>query len=95
MTQHEFLEKQWQMYEKVCLEKGMDAGTKEAFIERQTPRNFTADTLLETRPKSNVLHVKTPLFKTEENITMSRRELRRMLEDAAQRGYELGIKESA
>jgi|GEM_PF-5372636 len=95
MTQDEFIEKQWLRYEKICKEKGMEAGTKEAFIERQTPKNFTVDTLLETKPKSTCLHVKVPLLKAEENITMSRRELRKMLEEVAQRRYELGLKESA
>lgn len=95
MTHDEFIEKQWLRYEKICKEKGMEAGTKEAFIERQTPKNFTVDTLLEIKPKSTCLHVKVPLLKAEENITISRRELRKMLEEVAQRGYELGLKESA
>ena len=95
MTHEEFLEKQWLRYEKICKEKGMEAGTKEAFIERQTPKNFTVDTLLEIKPKSTCLHVKVPLMQAEENITISRRELKSMLEEVALKAYELGTKESA
>lgn len=73
----------------------MEAGTKEAFIERQTPKNFTVDTLLEIKPKGEYLHVKVPIFKAEENIIISRRELRNMLKEAAQRGYEIGKEERA
>lgn len=92
MTQDEFLEKQWLTYKKVCEEKGMDTGTKEAFIERNTPKDYKPDQLLEVTPKPTCLKVKTPLMKAEENVTISRRELRRMLQDAAQRGYELAKK---
>ena len=95
MTQTDFLEKQWQNYQDKCIEKGMDAGTKEAFIERQSPKHFKPDCLLERTPKSLCLSVRTPLLKAEENITLSRRELRRMLEEVALRAYELGVKESA
>lgn len=95
MTHDEFIEKQWLRYEKICKEKGMEAGTKEAFIERQTPKNFTVDTLLEIKPKGAYLHVKVPLMQAEENITLSRRELKRMLEEVALKAYELGTKESA
>ena len=73
----------------------MDAGTKEAFIERQSPKDFKPDYLLDKTPKPVCLHVKTPLLKAEENITLSRRELKRMLEEVAFRAYELGKKESA
>lgn len=89
------LEQQWAFYKSVCDAKGIDAGTKEEFIKRNTPKDFKPDYLLEVTPKLECLHVKTPLFKAEENITISRRVLKRMLEDAVQRGYELGIKESA
>ena len=95
MTQTEFLEKQWLRYEKICKEKGMDAGTKEAFIERQSPKDFKPDYLLDVTPKSKCLHVKTPLMQAEENITLSRRELKSMLEEVALKAYELGTKESA
>lgn len=95
MTQTDFLEKQWLRYEKICKEKGMDAGTKEAFMERQSPKDFKPDYLLDKTPKTPCLIVKTPLMKPEENITISRRELKRMLEEVALRAYELGIKESA
>ena len=46
MNHTEFLEKQWIRYEKVCKEKNFPAGTKEAFIERQTPKRFTNDDFL-------------------------------------------------
>ena len=95
MTHEEFLEKQWLRYEKICKEKGMDAGTKEAFIERQSPKHFKLDCLLERTPKSLCLSVREPLLKAEENITLSRRELRRMLEEVALRAYELGKGEVA
>jgi len=85
MTQTDFLEKQWLRYEKICKEKGMDAGTKEAFMERQSPKDFKPDYLLDKTPKTPCLIVKTPLMKPEENITISRRELKRMLEEVALR----------
>ena len=94
MTQEEFLNKQWEGYKKICDKKGIESGTKEDFITRNTPKDFKPDYLLDVVPKGKCLHVKTPLMQAEENITISRRELRRMLEDVAQRGYELG-KESA
>ena len=55
MTQTEFLEKQWLRYEKICKEKGMDAGTKEAFIERQSPKEYKPDQLLEKKEKAQSL----------------------------------------
>ena len=94
MTHEEFLEKQWQNYQAVCNMKGMDAGTKEDYIKRQTPTYYKPDVLLEKTLKSPCLSVKTPLFKAEENITIPRRVLNKMLEEAAKRGYELGIQES-
>ncbi len=94
MTHVEFLERQWVSYQKVCKEKNMNSGTKEEFIKRNTPKDYTPDCLLNVTYKAECLHVKAPLFKAEENVTLSRRELRHMLEDAAQLGYELG-KESA
>ena len=95
MTHQEFLEKQWATYKKICDQKGMDTGTKEAFIERNTPKDYKPDQLLEVTPKPACLKVKTPLMKAEENVTISRRVLRRMLEDATKRGYELGKEDSA
>ncbi|WP_067177047.1 hypothetical protein [Sulfurospirillum sp. UCH001] len=95
MTHEKFLEKQWQNYQTICNMKGMDAGTKEDYIKRQTPTYYKPDVLLEKTPKSPCLSVKTPILKAEENITLSRRELKRMLEEVALRAYELGIKESA
>ena len=95
MTHQEFLEKQWATYKKICDQKGMDTGTKEAFIERNTPKDYKPDQLLEVTLKPACLKVKTPLMKAEENVTISRRELKRMLEEVALRAYELGIKESA
>ena len=95
MTQEEFLEKQWKNYQAVCHMKGMLTGTKEDFIKRQTPKDFKPDMLLEKTLKSPCLSVKTPLFKAEENITIPRRVLNKMLEEAVKRGYELGIQESA
>ena len=94
MTTEE-LNQKWVFYKSACDAKGIDAGTKEDFIKRNSPKNFKPDYLIDVTPKPECLSAKTPLFKAEENITLSRRELRRMLEDAAQRGYELGIKESA
>jgi len=95
MMNTEELHRQWAFYKSACDAKGIDAGTKEDFIKRNTPKDFKPDYLLEVTPKLGCLHVRIPLFKAEENITLSRRELRHMLEDAAQRGYELGVKESA
>ena len=94
MTQEEFLEKQWENYQAVCHMKGMTTGTKEDFIKRQTPKDFKPDMLLEKTLKSPCFSVKTPLFKAEENITIPRRVLNKMLEEAAKRGYALGIQES-
>ena len=71
----------------------MDAGTKEAFIERQSPKHFKPDCLLDRTPKSLCLSVIAPLLKAEENITISRIELRRMLEEVALRAYEFGKSE--
>lgn len=95
MNQEQFLEKQWEWYQKICKEKDMDAGTKEDFIKRNSPSDFKPDYLLNKTPKPPCLSVRTPLMKPEENITISRRELRRMLEEVAQRGYELGKGEVA
>lgn len=89
------LDIQWVFYKSMCDEKGMDAGTKEAFIKRNTIKEYKPDHLLEVNPKPECLRVETPLFKAEENITISRRVLKRMLEDAVERGYELAKKEVA
>lgn len=94
MNQDE-LHRQWVFYKSMCDEKGMDSGTKEDFIKRNSTKDFKPDYLLDRNPKPECLRVKTPLMKPEENITIPRRVLRRMLEDAAKRGYELGKEESA
>ncbi len=94
MTQKE-LEQQWVFYKSACDAKGIDAGTKEEFIKRNSPSDFKPDYLLDKTTKTPCLIVKTPLMQAEENITISRRELKRMLEEVALRAYELGIKESA
>ena len=74
--------------------RAIDAGTKEAFFERQMPKNYTVDTLLERREKMpSLIKERLPLFQAEENVTLSRRELKKMLLEAAQRGYELGMSE--
>lgn len=89
------LEQQWASYKATCDQNGMDAGTKEDFIKRNTTKDFKPDYLLDKTPKPPCLKVKTPLMKAEENIIISRRELRRMLQDAAQRGYDLAKEEVA
>ena len=95
MNQTEFLEKQWHRYQFVCVQRGIDAGTKEAFLERNTPKHYSTDTLLSPTPKTpSLLKESLPLFKAEENILLSRRELKNMLSLAAQMGYELGKKEA-
>lgn len=93
MNQAEFLETLWDTYQKVCEQRKIDPGTKEAFIMRNMPKGYKPDDLLDKAPKPKSLMPKAPLFKAEENITISRRELRKMLEDAAQRGYTLAIQE--
>ncbi|MFW9625129.1 MAG: hypothetical protein ACMV1K_00180 [Sulfurospirillum sp.] len=62
MNQAYFLEKQWIQYEKVCNEKGIDAGTKEDFFERQTPKSFKPDMLLDKRSRE-------PILETTEHLT--------------------------
>lgn len=89
------LDQQWVFYKSTCDAKGIEAGTKEEFIKRNSNAVFTSDCLLDVTPKPPCLSVKTPLFKAEDNITLSRRELMCMLEEVALRAYELGIKESA
>ena len=94
MNHAEFLEKQWRAYQKVCEQKGMDAGTQEAFLERNTPKHYSTDTLGTQTPKNpSLIKASLPLFKAEENIIISKRELRNMLSYAAQKGYELGLSE--
>lgn len=95
MNQAEFLEKQWSAYQFVCEQKGIDAGTKEAFLERNTPKHYSTDTLsTQTLKSPSLLKESLPLFKAEENIILSKRELRNMLLLAAQKGYELGKSEA-
>lgn len=93
MSQEEFLKKHWASYQKRCVQLGIETGTKEGFITRNTPKDYKPDYLTEKTPKAECLKIKTPLFKAEENITIPRRVLKRMLEDAAKRGYQLAIKE--
>lgn len=93
MNQAEFLEKQWEAYRQKCIELNIEIGTKEGFIARNTPKGFKPDDLLDKAPKPECLTIIPPLMKVEENITISRRVLRKMLEIAAQKGYELAINE--
>jgi hypothetical protein len=93
MNHAEFLEKQWATYKQACKVNNIDPGEKEAFIARNMPKDYKPDYLLDKTPKPKSLMPKEPLFKAEENITISRRTLKEMLEDAAQKGYELAIKE--
>ena len=96
MNHASFLEKQWSAYQRMCEQKGIDAGTKEAFLERNTPKHYSTDTLGTQTPKNpSLIKESLPLFKAEENIILSKRELRNMLSYAAQRGYELGKSEAA
>jgi hypothetical protein len=78
MSQADFLEKQWIQYEKVCIKKGIEAGTKEDFMERQTPKIFKPDMLFDKRSSEPILETTkhltetndgeiTPLFKTKKD----------------------------
>ena len=64
MNHASFLEKQRSAYQGMCVQKGIDAGTKEAFLERNTPKHYSTDTLGTQTPKNpSLIKESLPLFK--------------------------------